>query len=152
MADREGVRKAWLSRLGTLQVDDALLPDERSFLERPVGELQEGDLDDLEGRASGTLVFLWALGRLPARPSFAAVAEMETVIATHGLLGDGSISKANEAAERASLLSEDELRSALSAYEKLRGKAKEPSEPEKIVAMIAAHHLAWIVDPDAAFA
>lgn len=150
-ADRESVRRAWVSRLGALQLEAALLPDERALLERPVGELDEDALDDLEGRATGALVFLWALARITVRPSFAALEKLEELLAEHGLLGDGSISKANAAAESAALRSESELRDALAAFERTRGKAKEPTDPEKIVAGIAAHHLAWVLDRESDF-
>lgn len=148
---RDDVRRMWLSRLGDLGADAAILADERALMERPVGELSEDELDDLHGRASGSLVLLWALGRLPSRPSFAAVDDMENLVAEHGILGDGSISKANATVNSSKLRSEDELREALTAYERTRGKAREPSEPEKIVAGVAAHHLEWILDREMTF-
>lgn len=145
---REEVRRTWLSRLGDLELTDVFLPDERGLLERPVSDLSEDELDELHGRASGTVVLLWALGRLPERPTRATFDDMESVIAEHGILGAGSISRANETVSVLALRPEEELRGALSVYEKARGKAREPSEPEKIIAGIAAHHLEWILDRD----
>lgn len=151
VAERDEVRRSWLGRLGDLGVDAAILPQERTFLERPVGTLSEDEIDDLDGRASGALVFLWALGRLEARPSFAAVEDIATLAAEHGLLGSGSISRAKETIAVARLRPDSELDEALSAYARTRGKAREPSEPEKIVAGIAAHHLEWVLDREAPF-
>ncbi|MBX3219515.1 MAG: hypothetical protein KF795_03280 [Labilithrix sp.] len=145
-AERDEVRRRWVSRLGDLALEAALLPDERALLERPVGALTEDDLDDLHGRASGALVLLWSLGRIATRPSFGAVGELESIVAEHGLLGTGSIARANESAAGALLRPEAELREALAAYGKTRGKAREPSDPEKIVAAVGAHHLEWILD------
>ena len=146
------VRRKWLARLGDLGLEPVILADERALLERPVGELSEDDLDDLHGRASGALVLLWALGRLEGpRPSFAAVEEMASIVGDHGLLGTGSIARANETVASASLRPEAELREALSAYGRTRGMAREPSEPEKIVAGVGAHHLEWILDREMAF-
>src|SRR4051812_1306236 len=85
---RERARAAWTSRIADLGIGGDLLADERAFLERPVGEMSEDDLDDLEGRVSGAVVLLWALGRLDARPTFATVTELETHLAERGLLGD----------------------------------------------------------------
>jgi hypothetical protein len=150
-AERDDVRRRWLSRLGDLGLETAILPGERALLERPVGEMSEDDLDDLHGRACGALVLLWALGRLPARPSFADVEDMASIVGEHGLLGAGSISGANETVASASLRSATELREGLSAYARARGKAREPTEPEKIVAGVAAHHLEWILDREMPF-
>jgi Domain of unknown function (DUF4272) len=149
--EREGVRRMWLSRLGDLSLESVLVPGERALLERAVGEMSEDELDDLHGRASGAVVLLWALGRLPARPTFAAVSDMESVVGEHGLLGAGSITRANETVASATLRPEAELREALAAYGRTRGKAREPSEPEKIVAGVAAHHLDWILDREMTF-
>ena len=150
-AERERVRLMWLSRLGDLGLEQVIVADERGLLERPVGQLSEDELDDLHGRASGALVLLWALGRLTSRPTFATVEEMESILAEHGLLGTGSIARAKEAAASASLRPEVELRDALSAYARTRGKAREPSDPEQIYAGVGAHHLEWILDPDMPF-
>lgn len=151
-AVRDEVRRKWLARLGDLGLESAILADERALLERPLGELSEDDLDDLHGRASGALVLLWALGRLEGpRPSFAAVDDMASLVGDHGLLGSGSIARANETVAGARLRAEAELREALAAYGRTRGKAREPSEPEKIVAGVGAHHLAWILDRGMAF-
>jgi hypothetical protein len=145
-SERDPIRAKWLGRIADLGLEEILLPSERSFLERPVGTLSEEDLDDLHGRASGAVFFLWALGRLETRPAFAAVDDMATVVAEHGLLGTGSIAQANEAVTSSTLRSADVLSDALSSYVRTRGKAREPSEPEKIVAGVGAHHLEWILD------
>ena len=144
--ERDAIRRQWLSRLDDLGLDATILPAERALLERPVGELSEDNLDNLDGRASGSLVLLWALGRLPSRPTFQAVEDMESLVGERGLLGSGSISEAKETVTSASLRPETELRDALAAYARTRGKAREPTEPEKIVAGIAAHQLEWILD------
>jgi hypothetical protein len=144
--ERDEARRAWLSRLGDLGVVETLLPNERALLERPAGELTEDELDDIDGRAAGAVVLLWALGRVSTRPTFAAVADLASTLADHGLLGDGSIARAKAAVLDASLRSEDELRAALSTYDRTRGRAREVTDPEKIVALIAVHHLEWILD------
>lgn len=149
--ERDAIRRQWLSRLGDLGLESAVLPAERTLLERSVGEMSEDDLDDLEGRASGALVLLWALGRLATRPNFQSVEEMESIVGECGLLGAGSISKAKETMTTASLRPETELRDALATYTRTRGKAREPTEPEKIVAGVAAHHLEWILDSELEF-
>jgi hypothetical protein len=151
-ARRDEVRRMWLSRLADLGVEDDIEDDERALLSRPVGELSEDELDDLHGRASGALVLLWALGRLPTRPTFASVDNMEEILSEHGLLGDGSIKAAKAAMAGARLRPAGEIDEARAAYERTRGKAKEPTEPEKIVAGVAAHHLAWIQDAEMGFA
>ena len=148
---REKARAAWASRLADLGIADEVLADERSFLERPVGGLSEDDLDDLEGRVSGALVLLWALGRLETRPTFATVTELEGHLEAHGLLGDGSVKRAREAIDTVALRPADELDAALGAYLKARGKAKEIADPEKIVAAVGAHHLTWILEDEMGF-
>lgn len=149
--ERDDVRRRWLARLGDLALEPVLLPDERALLERPVGQLSEDDVDDLHGRVSGSLVLLWALGRIATRPTFAAVSELESIVAEHGLLGTGSIARANETVASAALRPAEELREALAAYTRTRGKAREPSEPEKIVAGVGAHHLEWVLDREMPF-
>jgi hypothetical protein len=150
-SEREAVRVAWRSRLAGLGVEPTLLEEERRLLEAPVGTLDENDLDDLDGRATGALVFLWALARTDTRPTYAATLDRESLLADAGLLGDGSIARASAASESAKLRDEQELTDALTIFERLRGKSKDPSEPEKIMAGIAAHHLAWVLDDDLAF-
>ncbi len=150
-AEREKVRSMWLTRLPDLGLEAAILDDERAFLERPIGQLSEDELDDLHGRASGALVLLWALGRLSSRPTFAAVDDMESLVAESGVLGSGSISKAKDAVTGARLRSEEELQDALSAYARTRGKAREPSDPDQIYAGVGAHHLEWILDGEMPF-
>lgn len=153
VADREEARSAWASRLGTggLAIDAALLADERALLERPVGGLSEDELDDVHGRAVGALVLLWALGRIEARPSSGSVDELEAALASAGLLGDGSVSRARAAAEAARLRPVAELEEARRAYLRTRGKARKIEDPARIFAGIAAHHLAWVLDPEMSF-
>ena len=116
IAAREKARAAWAGRLDDLGIAGDFVADERSFLEQPVGRLSEDDLDDLEGRVSGALVLLWALGRLDQKPTFAMVTELEDHLEANGLLGDGSIKQAKAAAETATLRPADELDAALGAY------------------------------------
>src|SRR4051812_7488277 len=84
---RDEVRRKWLDKLPELGLEEVRLPWERAALERPVGDLWEDELDDIPGRAAGALVLLWSLTRLPVRPSFATVDDMESMLADHGLLG-----------------------------------------------------------------
>jgi len=149
--ERETVRAAWAARLERLALEGELLPEERTFLERPVGSLSEDDLDDLEGRATGAIVFLWALGRTEMRPTYEASLSLDETLATGGLLGDGSIARANEAIANATLRDAIAISEALATFERLRGKAKEPTEPDRIMAGVAAHHLAWVLDDAARF-
>lgn len=151
VAEREKVRTLWVSRLGELGVEGDLLAEERAFLERPVGELTEDDLDDVHGRATGALVLLWALSRLDSKPNAASVEEIADLLGEHGLLGDGSLSRAREAVANAKLRDRASVDDARIGYERTRGKAKEPTEPEKIFAGVAAHHLAWVLDRSVAF-
>jgi hypothetical protein len=144
--ERERARQTWLARTGDLGIDEELLDEERALLERPAGELADDDLDDVHGRASGTLVLLWALGRVPQRPTFATLEQIDEKLAEHGLLGDGSVSSARAAAESAELRSPAELEEARRAYLRTRGKAREVVEPEKVLADVAAHHLTWVLD------
>ena len=146
VANREKARAMWLSRLGDLGIDDALSDEERALLDTPVGALSEDDLDDLDGRTTGALVLAWALGRIDARPTFASTNAIAETLADHGLLGDGSITRARAAAGGARLRPDDEIEAARAAYERTRGKAREVADPEKIFAEIAAHHLDWVLD------
>lgn len=151
IADREKARQMWCSRLTDLGVSDALLSEEKALLEREVGTLDEDALDDVHGRATGALVLLWALGRLELRPSFESVNAMEAVLADHGLLGDGSITKAKEAVEGATLRTDSERENARQTYVRMRGKAKDVDDPDRIFAEVAAHHLQWIDDDQMSF-
>jgi hypothetical protein len=148
VAEREDARRTWLSRDGDLGVAEALTGEERALLERAIGELSEDDLDDLHGRAIGAAVLAWAIGRAPSRPTLAKV---EEIVAEHGLLGDGSIKRARAAAEAATLRSEAELDEALGAYLRVRGKAREVDDPERIFAGVAAHHLTWVLGDTMSF-
>ncbi len=143
LADRDLGRSMWLARVGDLGVTENLFRDERALLERPVGELTDDDLDDLHGRSAGASVLAWALGRAKVRPTFAT---FEALVAEHGLLGDGSIPLARAAAESGALRSEAELDEGLASYLRLRGKAREIDDPERIFAGLAAHHLTWILE------
>lgn len=149
--ERERTRALWASRVTDLGIADSLLEEERALLDRPVGSLDEDALDDVHGRATGALVLLWALGRLSTRPSFESVEGMDDVLSESGLLGDGSIAKARTGAETATLRAAEELDTARGAYLKTRGKAKEVTDPNRIFAEVAAHHLEWALDPEMAF-
>ncbi len=146
IADREKIRALWATRLTELGIDADVLPVERAFLERPVGGLTEDDLDDVHGRATGALALLWVLGRLETKPNAASVEEIADLLGDHGLLGDGSITRAKEAVAAAKMRDLPAVEEARTTYERARGKAKEPTEPEKIFAGIGAHHLAWVLD------
>ncbi len=141
--EREKARAAWCGRETDLGVGAEILPEERALLDRPVGSLSEDELDDVHGRGLGAAVLLWALGRVPARPSFA---DAEGVIGAHGLLGDGSIAKASAAVSSATLRPHGEIDATFRTYVHARGKAREVHEPERVFAGVAAHHLAWVLD------
>ena len=145
---REAARAVWVAREADLGVGDVLTEEERALLARPVGQLSDDELDTLYGRAAGAAVLLWALVRTAARPTFATV---EEVVSEGGLLGDGSIGSAREAAENATLRETIEIDEAAKAYLRLRGKAREVEDAERNFAGIAAHHLAWILDPARGF-
>jgi hypothetical protein len=151
VAEREKARQLWCGRLTDLGVDDVLLAEEKALLDKEVGTLDEDALDDVHGRATGALVLLWALGRLEVRPSFETVNQMEAVLADHGLLGDGSISKCKEAAQAATLRTDNERENARHSYVRTRGKAKEVEEGDRIFAEVAAHHLQWVGDDQMSF-
>lgn len=148
VADRERARAAWCGREKDLGIAELVSAEERALLDAPVGSLSEDQLDDADGRGLGAAVLLWALGRSSTRPN---VKDAEAIVAEHGLLGDGSVAKARAAAEGAKLRSEDELDDALAAYVKVRGKAKEVEDPERVFAGVAAHHLTWVLDEDLGF-
>jgi hypothetical protein len=147
-ADREKARVAWCGREADLGVQAEITAEERALLDRPVGSLSEDELDDVHGRGLGAAILLWALGRVESRPTFASA---EIANGEHGLLGDGSVAKARAASEGAALRSEAELDEACGAYVRLRGKARETDDPERVFAGIAAHHLTWILDDDMDF-
>jgi hypothetical protein len=149
--ERDRVRAMWRSRVPDLGLEDELSPAERAHLERKVGELSDDDLDDLHGRVVGALVLLWALGRLPTRPASAEVDGMEELLAVHGVLGGGSIKAANATIAGATLRPESELEAACSHYERVRGKAREPSSADAIFGGVGAHHLGWVLDPEMDF-
>lgn len=149
--EREEARAAWVDRLGDLGVDEEIAEGERALLSQKVGELSDDELDDVHGRAAGALVLLWALGRLPVRPSFADVDTMETAVLDHGILGSGSIKGAKATIDGASLRPEAEIEAGRFAYQQIRGKAREPSSPDAVFADVGVHHLAWVLDPELAF-
>ena len=141
--ERDAVRLAWLSRLGQLGIDQALLADERALLERPIGELTDAECDDIEGRVIAGLVLLWALGRIPSPPTAGLLGEATTLIAEQGILGDGSIPTAKATIASATLRPESELSAALLAA----SKTKEESflgGPEHMVAALVVQALSWI--------
>jgi hypothetical protein len=148
---RDAFRLAWVSRLGDLELDATLLPDERAFLTRPVDALTQEEVDDIEGRVISAVVLLWALGRAPKLPAASTLGDAPDVVAEHGVLGDGSVSGARETVAKASLRPEAELRDALSAAERARGDVSQAMTPEQMVAGIALHALGWVLDPEASF-
>ena len=142
-AERDAVRRAWLSRLGQLGLEETILADERALLERPVGELTEEECDDIEGRVIGALVLLWALSRLGARPNASTLEIATRLIAEHGVLGDGSIPEAKKAIEAAALRPLTDLEAAADTYAKTVEAAK-ADDPEGMVAAIGKATLAWL--------
>ena len=147
VTERDAVRRAWLSRLGQLGLDEAIATDERALLERSVGALTEEECDDIEARVIGALVLLWALGRITERPSAAMLGEATTLMAEHGVLGDGSIPVAKATLGNVCLREESDLRAALAAYAATRGEsATTPAAQDPMVAAIAVERLAWVLD------
>ena len=116
--EREGVRVAWLARVPDLGLGEALLADERAFLERRVDDLTAEEVDEIEGRVVGALVLLWALSRIGELPSSKMLGDATRIFATYGILGDGSITAAIATVESAKLRPEPQLLAARAAYEK----------------------------------
>lgn len=145
VAERDAVRRAWISRLGQLGLEDALKSDERSLLERRVGELTDEECDEIEGRVIGALTLLWSMARLGGRPTAKVLGIATRLIADHGVLGDGSIPRAKEAIAHASLRSEDELRVALADYAAHCRETPAPEDPEPMVAAIGVQNLTWVL-------
>ncbi|HSO34055.1 MAG TPA: hypothetical protein VLT33_16085 [Labilithrix sp.] len=140
VAERDAVRRAWVSRLGQLGLEEAILADERALLERSVGELTDDECDDIEGRVIGALVLLWSLSRLGARPTAAILGIATRLIAEHGVLGDGSIPEAKAAIASVALRPEPELREARAAYAAAQA-AAEATDPEAMVSAIGVRAL-----------
>jgi hypothetical protein len=143
VVERDAVRRAWLSRLGQLGIDQALLGEERALLERSIGELTEAECDEIEARVISGLALLWALGRIPSPPDAAMLGDATMLIAEHGVLGDGSISAAKATVESVKLRPDAELDAALAAY----AKTKEESflgGPDHMVAALAVKALSWL--------
>ena len=147
VTERDAVRRAWVSRLGQLGLEEAIAADERELLERSVGGLSEDECDDIEGRVIGALVLLWSLERLTERPSAAMLGEATTLMAEHGVLGDGSIPAAKATLGSVHLREESDLRAALAAYTATRGEAgiATPADQEPMVAAIAVESLTWVI-------
>jgi hypothetical protein len=147
VAERDAVRRAWVSRLGQLGLEEAIFADERALLDRSVGELTEDECDDIEGRVIGALILLWSLSRLGGRPTSAILGVATRLMAEHGVLGDGSIPKAKEAIGSVQLRSESELRDGLGAFIAARGAAATPSrdDREQMVAAIGVQSLSWVL-------
>lgn len=139
LEEREAVRRAWLSRLGQLGLEEAIQADERALLERPVEELSEEECENIEDRVIGALVLLWAMNRLGARPTGQTLGIATRLIAEHGILGDGSIPEAKKAIESASLRPLVDLQAAAETY----GKAT-TDDTDRIVADIGKTTLEWI--------
>jgi hypothetical protein len=143
LEEREAVRLAWVSRLGQLGVEDVLLADERALLDRPVDHLTEIECDEIEGRVIGGLALLWAVGRIPSPPTVAMLGEATTLIAEHGILGDGSISGAKATTAAATLRPDDELANALAAQTKTMSDSFLGSQ-EFMVSSLVVKALAWV--------
>ncbi|MBS2017749.1 MAG: DUF4272 domain-containing protein [Deltaproteobacteria bacterium] len=142
----EAVRKSWLRAATDLELEPVLLADERGYLEREVGSLEEDERDDVHGRVTAALVLLWALGKLPARPELADVQDALDRITTAGLLGDGSVSAAKATILSAKLRPVGDLRAAYAAYTQARGKMTDDDTPEQIVGNLGSRTLAWVLD------
>jgi hypothetical protein len=142
VTERDAVRIAWLSRLGQLGLEQALLADERALIERSIGDLTEAECDDIEGRVIYGLALLWALGRIPSPPDADMLGEATAIVAEHGILGDGSIPGAKATVAGAKLRPEADVAAALDAA----SKAKDDSflgGPKYMVASLVVQALAW---------
>jgi hypothetical protein len=144
VAERDAVRRAWVSRLGQLGLEEAILTDERALLERSVGELSETECDDIEGRVIGALVLLWSVSRLGGRPTAAILGVATRLMAEHGVLGDGSIPEAKATIGNVQLRAESELQEALAAYSAQRA-AVDAGDQEHMVAAIGEQTLSWVL-------
>ncbi|MDB4933245.1 MAG: hypothetical protein JWP87_217 [Labilithrix sp.] len=143
VAERDAVRRAWLSRLGQLGIEESLRADERALLERSIGELTEAECDDIEKRVIAGLALLWALGRIPSAPDAPMLGDATMLIAEHGVLGDGSISGAKATVDAAKLRPDAELDAALAAYAKTKDESF-LGGPEHMVASVAVQALSWL--------
>ena len=144
VAERDAVRRAWVSRLGQLGLEEAILGDERALLERSVGELTDDECDDIEARVIGALVLLWSLSRLGGRTTATILGIATRLIAEHGVLGDGSIPEAKAAIGNVTLRPEGELREAREAYAAaIAGGVA--TDPEPMVAAIGVRTLDWVL-------
>ena len=146
--ERDAVRRAWVSRLGQLGIEDAFFPDERALLERPMDKLTEEECDQIERRVIGGLAFLWALGRIPAPPAPGMLGEATALFGEHGVLGDGSISGAKTAVEGAKLRADSELSAALAACSRTKDESF-LGGPDHMVAALVVQALSWIGGNDA---
>lgn len=146
--ERDAVRRAWLSRLGQLGLEESFFPDERALLERPMDKLTEEECDQIERRVIGGLAFLWALGRIPTPPAPDLLGEATALFGEHGVLGDGSISGAKAAVEGAKLRPETELDEALASHAKVKDESF-LGGPQHMVAALVVQALSWIGGADA---
>ncbi len=146
--ERDAVRRAWISRLGQLGIEETLLPDERALLDRPMDKLTDEECDQIERRVIGGLAFLWALGRIPSPPSHDMLGEATGLFAEHGVLGDGSISGAKAAVDGAQLRAEEDLRAVLAAQTKTKDESF-LGGPQHMVAALVVGALSWIAGDDA---
>ena len=141
--ERDAVRRAWLSRLGQLGLEEAFSPDDRALLERPMDQLTEEECDQIERRVIGGLAFLWSLRRIPAPPTADMLGEATALFGEHGVLGDGSISGAKAAVESAELRPESELSEALATHAKTKDESF-LGGPQHMVAALVVQALSWI--------
>lgn len=146
--ERDAVRRAWVSRLGQLGIEEALFADERALLDRPMDKLTEEECDQIERRVIGGLAFLWALGRIPAPPTPEMLGEATALFGEHGVLGDGSISGAKAAVDGAKLRADAELTDALGTYAKTKDESF-LGGPQHMVAALVVQALSWVGGNDA---
>ncbi len=143
VVERDAVRLAWLSRLGQLGIDQTFIADERSLLERPVGELTEAECDAIEGRVISGLALLWTIGRIPALPDADSLGEATAIVAEHGVLGDGSIPAAKATVAGAKLRPGAELATARTGAAKTKDDSFLGSH-KYMVASLVVEALAWV--------
>jgi len=148
LEERDAVRRAWVSRLGQLGIEEVFSPEERALLERPMDKLTDEECDSIERRVIGGLAFLWALGRIDAPPSASMLGDATALFGEHGVLGDGSISGAKAAVESAKLRSDDELTEALATATKTKDNSF-LGGPDHMVAALVVQALSWTFGNDA---
>ncbi len=142
---RDAFRKAWVSRLGDLEVEHALRPDERELLLRSIDQLTQEEVSDIEGRVIEATVILWALGRVPALPTVETFGDAAEIVTESGVLGDGSVAIARSTVAASKLRDESELRGSFLTAEQAVGDVRHAMTSEQMIAEITVRALGWVL-------